>query len=234
MKQRLDKFLSEYTGLSRSQATKALRQNLVKVNQQLVKDGALKVSPEDVVEFDSETLEWVSGNQYFLLYKPEGYVCSHDDGEYPTVYQFFDYPLSSRLHTAGRLDVDTTGLVLLTDDGQWSHRITSPKYHCKKTYLVTLADPVEDFYLEQCAQGILLKGEKQPTKPAQIEIIDDYNLNLTIVEGKYHQVKRMFAALGNKVIALHRWRIGQIILDPQLEEGQYRALTDAEVQSFLK
>ncbi|KGQ29963.1 16S rRNA pseudouridine(516) synthase RsuA [Gallibacterium anatis] len=234
MKQRLDKFLSEYTGLSRSQATKALRQNLVKVNQQLVKDGALKVSPEDVVEFDGETLEWVSGNQYFLLYKPEGYVCSHDDGEYPTVYQFFDYPLSSRLHTAGRLDVDTTGLVLLTDDGQWSHRITSPKYHCKKTYLVTLADPVEDFYLEQCAQGILLKGEKQPTKPAQIEIIDDYNLNLTIVEGKYHQVKRMFAALGNKVIALHRWRIGQIILDPQLEEGQYRALTDAEVQSFLK
>ncbi len=234
MKQRLDKFLSEYTGLSRSQATKALRQNLVKVNQQLVKDGALKVSPEDVVEFDGETLEWVSGNQYFLLYKPEGYVCSHDDGEYPTVYQFFDYPLSSRLHTAGRLDVDTTGLVLLTDDGQWSHRITSPKYHCEKTYLVTLADPVEDFYLEQCAQGILLKGEKQPTKPAQIEIIDDYNLNLTIVEGKYHQVKRMFAALGNKVIALHRWRIGQIILDPQLEEGQYRALTDTEVQSFLK
>ncbi len=234
MKQRLDKFLSEYTGLSRSQATKALRQNLVKVNQQLVKDGALKVSPEDVVEFDGETLEWVSGNQYFLLYKPEGYVCSHDDGEYPTVYQFFDYPLSSRLHTAGRLDVDTTGLVLLTDDGQWSHRITSPKYHCEKTYLVTLADPVEDFYLEQCAQGILLKGEKQPTKPAQIEIIDDYNLNLTIVEGKYHQVKRMFAALGNKVIALHRWRIGQIILDPQLEEGQYRALTDAEVQFFLK
>lgn len=234
MKQRLDKFLSEYTGLSRSQATKALRQNLVKVNQQLVKDGALKVSPEDQIEFDGERLEWVSGNQYFLLYKPEGYVCSHDDGEYPTVYQFFDYPLSSRLHTAGRLDVDTTGLVLLTDDGQWSHRITSPKYHCKKTYLVTLADPVEDFYLEQCAQGILLKGEKQPTKPAQIEIIDDYNLNLTIVEGKYHQVKRMFAALGNKVIALHRWRIGQIILDPQLEEGQYRALTDAEVQSFLK
>ncbi|KGQ24029.1 16S rRNA pseudouridylate synthase [Gallibacterium anatis CCM5995] len=234
MKQRLDKFLSEYTGLSRSQATKALRQNLVKVNQQLVKDGALKVSPEDVVEFDGETLEWVSGNQYFLLYKPEGYVCSHDDGEYPTVYQFFDYPLSSRLHTAGRLDVDTTGLVLLTDDGQWSHRITSPKYHCEKTYLVTLADPVEDFYLEQCAQGILLKGEKQPTKQAQIEIIDDYNLNLTIVEGKYHQVKRMFAALENKVIALHRWRIGQIILDPQLEEGQYRALTDAEVQSFLK
>lgn len=234
MKQRLDKFLSEYTGLSRSQATKALRQNLVKVNQQLVKDGALKVSLEDVVEFDGETLEWVSGNQYFLLYKPEGYVCSHDDGEYPTVYQFFDYPLSSRLHTAGRLDVDTPGLVLLTDDGQWSHRITSPKYHCEKTYLVTLADPVEDFYLEQCAQGILLKGEKQPTKPAQIEIIDDYNLNLTIVEGKYHQVKRMFAALGNKVIALHRWRIGQIILDPQLEEGQYRALTDAEVQSFLK
>ncbi len=234
MKQRLDKFLSEYTGLSRSQATKALRQNLVKVNNTLVKDGALKVSTDDLIEFDGETLNWIVGNQYFVLYKPEGYICSHDDGDYPTVYQFFDYPLSNRLHTAGRLDVDTTGLVLLTDDGQWSHRITSPKHHCEKTYLVTLADPIEDFYLEQCQQGILLKGEKQPTKPAQIEIIDDYNLNLTLIEGKYHQVKRMFAALGNKVVALHRWRVGQIILDEHLAEGEYRSLTHEEVQSFLE
>ena len=167
-----------------------------------------------------------------MLYKPQGYVCSHDDGEYPTVFQFFDYPLMNKLHTAGRLDVDTTGLVLLTDDGQWSHRITSPKHHCEKTYLVTLADPVEAFYAQQLAEGILLRGEKEPCLPAKMEILDDYNVNLTISEGRYHQVKRMFAALGNKVEALHRWRIGDIVLDESLEEGEYRTLSDEEIGSF--
>lgn len=117
-----------------------------------------------------------------MLYKPEGYVCSHDDGDYPTIYQFFDYPIAAKLHCAGRLDVDTTGLVLLTDDGQWSHRVTSPKHRCDKTYLVTLADPVEDFYQAEIEKGILLRGEKTPTKPATLEILDDYNVNLTISE----------------------------------------------------
>ena len=86
--------------------------------------------------------------------------------------------------------MDTTGLVLLTDDGQWSHRITSPKHQCEKTYLVTLADPVENHYASACEEGILLRGEKEPTKPAKLEVLDDYNVNLTISEGRYHQVKR--------------------------------------------
>lgn len=111
------------------------------------------------------------------------------------------------------MDVDTTGLVLLTDDGQWSHRVTSPKRRCDKTYLVTLADPVENFYQAEIEKGILLRGEKTPTKPATLEILDDYNVNLTISEGRYHQVKRMFATLGNKVVDLHRWKIGVIMLD---------------------
>ena len=128
--------------------------------------------------------------------------------------------------------MDTTGLVLLTDDGQWSHRITSPKFQCEKTYLVTLADPIENHYQSAVEQGILLRGEKQPTKPAQLEIVDDYNLNLTISEGRYHQVKRMFAALGNKVVALHRWRIGEVILNDELQEGEYRTLHQAEIDSF--
>ena len=106
----------------------------------------------------------------------------------PTIYQFFEPPLSGKLHSAGRLDVDTTGLVLLTDDGQWSHRITSPKHQCEKTYLVTLADPVENHYAASCEEGILLRGEKEPTKPAKLEVLDDYNVNLTISEGRYHQV----------------------------------------------
>lgn len=231
---RLDKFLAENTGLTRSQANKALKQSAVTINGKVEKSGSVKVSPEDEIRFDGELLTWVEEGQYIMLYKPQGYVCSHDDGDYPTIYQFFDYPLSTKLHSAGRLDVDTTGLVLLTDDGQWSHRITSPKHHCEKTYLVTLADPVESNYQQACEAGILLRGEKEPTKPAKLEILDDYNVNLTISEGRYHQVKRMFAALGNKVVGLHRWKIGEIELDESLEEGEYRPLSEQEINSFNK
>lgn len=229
---RLDKFIAENTGLTRSQAARALKSGLVTVNGKLEKSGSVKIGDTDEICYEGERLEWVDEGQYFMLYKPQGYVCSHDDGEYPTVFQFFDYPLMTKLHTVGRLDVDTTGLVLLTDDGKWSHRITSPKHHCEKTYLVTLADPVEDFYAKKLAEGILLRGEREPCLPAKMEVIDDYNVNLTISEGRYHQVKRMFAALGNKVEALHRWRIGDVVLDENLEEGEYRPLSEQEVESF--
>lgn len=229
---RLDKFIAENTGLTRSQAAKVLKSGEVTVNGKIEKSGAAKISQDDEICYQGEPIEWVEEGQYFMLYKPQGYICSNDDGEYPTVFQFFDYPLMTKLHTAGRLDVDTTGLVLLTDDGKWSHRITSPKHHCEKTYLVTLADPVEDFYAEKLAEGILLRGEKDPTLPAQLEILDDYNVNLTISEGRYHQVKRMFAALGNKVEALHRWRIGDVVLDETLAEGEFRPLTQTEIESF--
>lgn len=229
---RLDKFIAENTGLTRSQAGKALKSALVTVNGRVEKSGALKVSEADEIRYNGERLAWVEAGQYFMLYKPQGYICSHDDGEYPNVFQFFDYPLMTKLHTAGRLDADTTGLVFLTDDGRWSHRITSPKHHCEKTYLVTLADPVEDFYAEKLTEGILLRGEREPCLPARLETIDDYNVNLTISEGRYHQVKRMFAALGNKVEALHRWRIGNVVLDESLEEGEFRPLTEREIGSF--
>ncbi|MDH3000851.1 16S rRNA pseudouridine(516) synthase [Chelonobacter oris] len=229
---RLDKFLAEQSGLSRSQVTKVLRSGAVEINGEVIKSGATKVAAEDEIVFEGERLAWIEDGQYFMLYKPQGYICSHDDGEYPTVYQLFDYPLRTKLHSVGRLDVDTTGLVLLTDDGQWSHRITSPKFHCEKTYLVTLVDPIEADYQSAVEQGILLRGEKTPTKPGKLEILDDYNLNLTISEGRYHQVKRMFAALGNKVIGLHRWRIGEIVLDDNLQEGEYRTLSQNEIMCF--
>ncbi|TYA50101.1 16S rRNA pseudouridine(516) synthase RsuA [Aggregatibacter actinomycetemcomitans] len=229
---RLDKFLAEHTGLTRSQATKALRQSAVTINGKIEKSGATKVSPQDAIYFDGELLTWLDVGQYLMLNKPQGYVCSHEEGEHSSIYQFFDYPLSARLHSAGRLDVDTTGLVLLTDDGQWSHRVTSPKHHQPKTYLVTLADPVEANYAQACAEGILLRGEKDLTKPAVLEILDDYNVNLTISEGRYHQVKRMFAALGNKVLGLHRWKIGNLTLDDNLAEGDFRVLNAEEIAYF--
>ena len=229
---RLDKFIAEKKGLTRSQANKALRQSAVKINGEIVKSGAVQVTPKDEITFENQILTWLESGHYFMLNKPAGYVCSNDDSEYPTIYQLFDYPLSAKLHSAGRLDVDTTGLILLTDDGQWSHRVTSPKHHCPKTYLVTLADPIEHNYRQAFTDGILLRGEKAPTKPAELEIIDDYQVNLTISEGRYHQVKRMFAALGNKVIALHRWKIGEVVLDEQLAEGEFRSLTQAEIDNL--
>ncbi|MDU8925247.1 16S rRNA pseudouridine(516) synthase RsuA [Pasteurellaceae bacterium LIM206] len=229
---RLDKFIAENSGLTRSQATRVLRQGRVTVNGCEQKCGAEKVSFADRICLDGDLLEWVEEGAYLMFYKPQGCVCSNDDGDYPTIFQFFEYPLAGRLHCAGRLDADTTGLVLLTDDGQWSHRITSPKHRCEKTYLVTLADPVESHYQQACEQGILLRGEKLPTKPAKLDIIDDYNVNLTISEGRYHQVKRMFAALGNKVTGLHRWRIGDVVLDEGLQEGEFRSLTPTEIKFF--
>lgn len=229
---RLDRFIAESTGLTRSQAARLLRQSAVRINGNIEKSGSFKVSPDDEIYCENQLLHWLEKGLYFMLHKPRDYICSNDDGNYPTIYQFFDYPLAGRLHSAGRLDSDTTGLVLLTDDGQWSHRITSPKHHCEKTYLVTLTDPVEDTYQSAVENGILLRGEKQPTRPAKIEILDDYNLNLTISEGRYHQVKRMFAALGNKVAALHRWRIGNILLDNELPEGSFRPLSADEIAQF--
>ncbi len=171
---RLDKFLCENTGLTRSQAGKVLRAGTVEVNGQVVKTGATQIDSTDNVKFNGEYLTGYQAGQYIMLNKPQGYVCSHDECDYPSILQFFDYPLAGKLHCAGRLDVDTTGLVLLSDDGQWSHRITAPKHHCPKTYLVTLADPIESHYPNALQTGILLRGEQTLTAPATVEILNDY------------------------------------------------------------
>ena len=123
--------------------------------------------------------------------------------------------------------------MLITDDGQWSHRITSPKHKCEKTYRVWLVDSIGADYVAQFEQGIELRNEKAATLPAKLEIVDEEEKEvlLTITEGKYHQVKRMFAALGNKVEHLHRERIGNIVLDDELEPGEYRYLTQEEIES---
>lgn len=228
---RLDKFLSQQLGISRSLVARELRAGLVTINDEVIKSGAYKIQPEDDVAYDGNTLVQLTGPRYFMLHKPPGYVCSTDDPINPTILYFIEEPVVEKLHAAGRLDMDTTGLVLLTDDGQWSHRITSPRHHCEKTYLVTLEHPVADDTAEKFTAGIQLNGEKTLTKPALLEPVDDNLVRLTISEGRYHQVKRMFAAVGNHVVALHRERIGDIILDSELEPGEYRALTEQEINS---
>lgn len=228
---RLDKFLSQQLGVSRALVLRELRNKRVTVDGEIVKTGSMKISPEQRVEFDGNVLDQITGPRYFMLNKPQGYVCSTDDPDHPTVLYFLEEPVAYKLHAAGRLDIDTTGLVLMTDDGQWSHRITSPRHHCEKTYLVTLEHPLADDTAAQFEAGVQLHNEDSLTKPAQLEKIEDYLVRLTLSEGRYHQVKRMFAAVGNRVVALHRERIGEIVMDEDLEPGQYRPLTEQEVAS---
>ena len=228
---RLDKFLSQQLGVSRALVLRELRNKRVTVDGEIVKTGAMKISPEQRVEFDGNVLDQITGPRYFMLNKPQGYVCSTDDPDHPTVLYFLEEPVAYKLHAAGRLDIDTTGLVLMTDDGQWSHRITSPRHQCEKTYLVTLENPLADDTAAQFEAGVQLHNEDSLTKPAQLEQVDERVVRLTISEGRYHQVKRMFAAVGNHVVALHRERIGGIVMDVDLEPGQYRPLTEQEIAS---
>ncbi|MGR5127810.1 16S rRNA pseudouridine(516) synthase RsuA [Photobacterium swingsii] len=230
---RLDKFLGTTLGITRREAGKLLRDKMIEVNGSVVKSASMQITDDCDVEFNGRSLA-LTGPQYYMLNKPEGFVCSHVDDHNPTVFVLLDIVSPEKLHVAGRLDGDTTGLVLLTDDGQWSHRITSPRRVCEKTYYVEVADPLDESAIELFANGVELRGEKDLTRPAKLEIVGEREAFITITEGKYHQVKRMFAAIGNKVEALHRDRIGAVELDEDLEPGEYRKLTPEEVVSFNK
>lgn len=228
---RLDKFLADNSSFSRSQIKRLMKQGRVTVDDVPVKDPGYQVVQQQRVQLDGESIEAL-GARYYVLHKPSGYVCSTDDPEHPSVLLLLEPQHRHGLHIAGRLDLDTTGLVLLTTDGQWSHRVTSPKHQCPKRYRAWLAEPLVDDAEKQFTQGVQLHGEKQLTRPAQLQRISDTEVLLTISEGKYHQVKRMFAALDNKVVDLHREAVGSLALETELAEGQYRALTDQEVAAL--
>jgi 16S rRNA pseudouridine516 synthase len=227
---RLDKYLCDTLGVTRKEAGKIIKRGEVSVNALVIKNSALKLLESDTVHWQERPVI-LHGPKYIMLYKPQDFVCSHQDDYHHSALMLLDEPHIKNLHFAGRLDADTTGLVLISDDGQWSHRITSPKHRCEKVYRVWLADPIQPDYPRQFAEGILLRQERDRTLPAHLEVIQTQEARLTIYEGKYHQVKRMFAALGNKVVALHREQIGRIVLDHTLEPGESRYLTDDEIQS---
>jgi 16S rRNA pseudouridine516 synthase len=227
---RLDKFIANVTDLSRSDAKRVIKARLVQVAGLTIEDPQYEVDAATEVTLQGRSLRSAL-SRYFMLHKPNGYVCATKDRKHSTVLDLLDEDNRETLHIVGRLDIDTTGLVLLTDDGQWSHRVTAPKSNCDKTYLLQTAEPIASQLVEQFARGLFLQTEKQRLKPAQLEIIDALNARLTISEGKYHQVKRMFGAVGNAVVRLHRERIGGIVLDPHLAEGEYRPLTAEEIAS---
>lgn len=228
---RLDKFLCDSTDLSRSQARRVLADGEITVNGEVQLRGTVAVDESDEICWDGERLELI-GLRYIMLNKPAGYECVNRASAYPSVMELLDIEKRDRLHTVGRLDADTTGLLLITDDGQWTHRIISPRHQCDKVYLATLAEPLRDDAEAVFAQGVVLDGEDKPTLPATLERVDGATARLTIQEGKYHQVKRMFAAVGNRVTQLHRERIGSIALSDDLAPGESRFLTTEEVVSL--
>ncbi len=227
---RLDKYLSSVTDLSRSQARQLIRDGSVSVAGRVVTDAGFAVGECDEVALDGAPLRG-AGFRYLMLHKPVGYVCANRDRSHSTVIDLLDEDNADRLGVVGRLDIDTTGLVLLTDDGQWSHRVASPRGDCAKRYRVWTAEPIVADVVEKFARGLFLLAEKQRLKPARLTPVGEREALLEISEGKYHQVKRMFGAVGNAVVALHREAVGAIELDAALAPGEYRALTATEVAS---
>ena len=231
LKMRLDKYVAHRSGPSRKDAHIAIKKGRVLV-------GGLKITSakhtvdDDEVSLDGEPLI-IQGHSYFMLNKPEGYVCATTDAEHPTVLDLLPATAPNQaLQIAGRLDIDTTGLVLITSDGQWNHAITSPNKRLGKRYRVTLAEPLIDTAEQLFNEGVLLNNESKATKPAKLERISATECYLTISEGKYHQVKRMFAVAGNRVVKLHREQVGAILLDNDLAPGSYRVLTASEINSI--
>jgi len=228
---RLDRFVCKSTQLSKSEATQLINDGQVIVNGNIVINEATQVHENNKITLNDKHLK-TRDFRYILIHKPANTISSNVDEVYPSLFNYLDVDKASELHIAGRLDADTTGLVLITDDGRWSFNITRPTNRCDKVYRVGLSRSITDDVALRFAQGIKLSGQQQLTLPAKLDVISDKEVLLTINEGKFHQVKRMFAAVGNRVVSLHREKIGNITLD--VEVGQWRNLTAQEVQSFLK
>lgn len=226
---RLDKYICKSTELTKSQATLAINAGEIRVNGDVINNEATQVHENNRITLNGQRLK-TRAFRYILMHKPLDTICSNVDEVYPSLFNYIDVEKVSELHIAGRLDADTTGLVLVTDDGRWSFNIITPNKQCEKVYRVGLRDPIADDTALKFENGVQLQGEKQLTLPAKLKVNSPKEVLLTITEGKYHQVKRMFAAVGNRVVSLHREKIGDVSLD--IEVGQWRYLTTDEVMSF--
>lgn len=226
---RLDKFLCEMNLGSRSQVKTYVKQGLVTVNDAVVKSPDQKLDEcQDVVAFRGEVLTYQQYH-YYMLNKPGNVVTATRDNLSATVMDLLPVEIRRNLFPVGRLDKDTEGLLLLTDDGELAHRLLSPAKHVNKTYLVQLAKPLSPEACMALEAGVDI-GEKKPTGPATVELLQERELLLTIQEGKFHQVKRMLQAVDNEVTALKRVKFGKLVLDEALQPGEYRRLTDGEVR----
>lgn len=224
---RLDAVLSACSVGSRSEVKALIRKGKVSVNGTVVKDVSFAVTDSDEVRVNgivTDTSEFV----YLMLNKPCGFVSTTDADE-ENVLSFVPSELFRKgIFPVGRLDKDTSGLIFLTNDGAFSHMLTSPSRHVEKEYIATLERPLDEICFEFFAEGMTLK-DGFTTRPAKLERLGEKKARVVISEGKYHQVRRMFACCGNRVETLKRVRIGGVELDPTIEEGEVRKLTDEEL-----
>lgn len=233
---RLDKYLAEMGAGTRSEVKKLVRAGRVTINGAVAEKPEQKVDPEtDTVCLDGEALLYAA-YEYYLFHKPAGCVSATEDKIHKTVMDYLTDTLRDDLFPVGRLDIDTEGLLLITNDGALAHELLSPAHHVKKTYYARVAGRVteEDALLFQ--QGVDI-GEEKLTKPAELVILtsgEESEIELTITEGKFHQVKRMFQAVGKEVVYLKRLSMGPLTLPETLLPGEYRALTQEELMLLQK
>ncbi len=227
---RLDKYLCDTLNMTRTEAKKAISKGRVTVDGTVAKSGSIQVQ-DQLILLDQEPVVY-QRYFYIMLNKPAGYVCANKDSKSKTVFDLLPAEYQKKdLFVCGRLDKDTTGLVLITNHGDLAHRLLAPKKEIFKEYIVTSRDPITPGDVERLKEGLLL-GDGLHCKSAHYEAQGNCVGLLRISEGKFHQIKRMFAALGNQVTALHRRAIHGLALDPLLPEGQCRYLTEDEIKSL--
>ncbi len=227
---RLDKLVAHLGYGSRKQVKQYIRKGYISVNGEIILDDDFHVNElEDEIVFLDESLNY-EAFQYFLLNKPQETICSQDRGLYASVLDLIDENVLPNTQPVGRLDVDTTGVLLITNDGQFAHRLLSPKHHVDKVYEVTLIKPFDPKYISEIEKGLRL-NEKDVCLPAKIKVIDDLYIELILSEGKYHQVKRMMLACDNEVVELNRKQFAFLNVEG-LEPGEYRHLTEDEIKAL--
>ncbi len=235
---RLDKYLADMKIGTRSEVKKYIKNGLIKQNGNIVRSPETKISQDDVIVFKDEVVAYEK-YVYYMLHKPAGVVSATEDKRDRTVLDLFHGVNTKDLFPVGRLDKDTEGLLLVTNDGDLAHRLLSPKRHVDKTYEAIVSGIVTREDCNQFEAGLDI-GEKKLTLPAKLTIIEVDQPNaisrveVTIQEGKFHQIKRMFRVLDKNVIYLKRLAMGSLVLDPQLEKGGFRRLTDDEITELNK
>lgn len=230
-KERIDKIIASTGLMSRKEVKKAALKKRISLNGNIVTDCSLKVTETDTLTLDRKKVTY-NKYIYIMLNKPKGYVCSTDDPKSPIVNLLLSEQLQkAKLFSIGRLDKDTTGLVILTNDGALTHNLLSPSKHVDKKYYYNCESKLSDPDIKHFADGITLE-DGTPCKPAKLEPMGETDGYIIITEGKYHQIKRMFAAVGNKITALKRISIGNLKLDNTLKYAEYRYLTKAELDSL--
>ena len=233
---RLDKFLCENNLGSRSQVKEWIKKGLVQVNDTIVKMPEYKVCEEtDRVLCQGQEV-YYQRFTYYMLNKPAGVVTAHQDNLYPTVMELLKDEKCKDLSPVGRLDKDTEGLLLITNDGGLAHQLLAPKSHVPKTYYVELRDEFNEEQKKKLEEGVDI-GEKKPCRPAEVDLHKNMGrkaIFLTIHEGKFHQVKRMLQVVGNEVTYLKRMKFGSLRLDETLKPGEYRLLAEREIEALHK